>query len=283
VDYADKLVTFNPASDLAADTIYTATLTTAVTDLADNALTANFIWTFTTGTATAAGPDPVNLRTAGDFAVLAKTGISKSDAAGTAITGDIGVSPEALTAITGFSQTMDSSNEFATSTFVTGKIFAADMTPPTPAKMTAAISDMETAYTDAAGRTTPDVTELGAGDISGKTLEPGLYKWGTGVLITNAGVTLSGSDTDVWIFQIAGNLTVNNGAIVTLSGGALAKNIFWQVGGGVGVELGTTAQFHGVVLAQKAITVNTDTTVSGRLLAQSAVTLEGNPVTQPAP
>ena len=74
---------------------------------------------------------------------------------------------------------------------------------PTPTKMTTAVSDMETAYTDAAGRSHPDHTALGAGDITSMTLKPGLYKWSTGLLISAAGVTLSGNASDVWIFQIA--------------------------------------------------------------------------------
>jgi len=283
VSYSGNTMVFKPNANLSSGTSYTATITTAVKDLAGNALAIAKVWSFATVTAPAPVPapapslSPVNLGTAGNFVILAKTGISTTGT--TAITGDIGVSPAARTYITGFSDTLVGT--YATSPLVTGKIYAADMTPPTPSNMTTAVSNMETAYTDAAGRTTPDFTELYAGDVSGKTLAPGLYKWGTGVLITNAGVTISGSATDIWIFQIAGNLTVSNGAIVTLAGGALAKNVFWQVAGGTGVTLGTTVQFKGVVLAQKGIVVNTGATVNGRLLVQTAVTLDSNTVTQP--
>jgi hypothetical protein len=147
--------------------------------------------------------------------------------------------------------------------------------------MTTAVSDMQTAYTDAAGRTLPDATELGAGDVTGLTLTPGLYKWGTGVLVSAGGVTISGSATDVWIFQIAQNLTLANGAIVTLSGGAQASNIFWQVAGQV--TLGTTADFKGIILCQTLIAMQTGATLNGRALAQSEVTLDANTVTQSAP
>ena len=160
---------------------------------------------------------------------------------------------------------------------MTGKVYAADYAPPTPANMTTAVSDMETAFTDAAGRTLPDFTELGAGDISGLTLAPGLYKWGTGVLITS-GVTLSGGANDVWIFQIAGNLTVSNGAIVTLSGGAQASNVFWQVAGET--TLGTTSDFKGIILCQTLIALNTGAVMNGRALAQTAVTLDANTITE---
>jgi len=279
VSYSGNTMVFKPNANLSSGTSYTATITTAVKDLAGNALAIAKVWSFATGATVASSLSPVNLGTAGNFVILAKTGISTTGT--TTITGDIGISPASRTYVTGFSDTLFSDGTYSTSPLVTGKIYAADMTSPTPSNMTTAVSDMETAYTDAAGRTTPDFTELYAGDVSGKTLAPGLYKWGTGVLITNAGVTISGSATDIWIFQIAGNLTVNNGAIVTLAGGALAKNVFWQVAGGTGVTLGSTVQFKGVVLAQKGIVVNTGARVNGRLLAQTAVTLDANAITQP--
>jgi hypothetical protein len=93
-------------------------------------------------------------------------------------------------------------------------------------------------------------------------------------------VTLTGTATDVWIFQIAGNLTQANATRVTLAGGALAKNIFWQVAGAVSV--GTTAHFEGIVLCQTLIAVNTSASWNGRLLSQSAVTLDQNAIVQPA-
>jgi Ice-binding-like len=223
----------------------------------------------------------VNLGTAGNFTVLSKSGVSATGV--TSITGDIGLSPAAATYVTGFGLIMDVSNTFSTSSLVIapGKIYASDYTPPTPTMMTTAVSDMETAYTDASGRTLPNYTELGAGDITSMTLTPGLYKWGTGVLISAAGVTISGSATDVWIFQIAQDITVANGAIVTLSGGAKASNIFWQVGGQA--TLGTTAAMKGIILCQTAIAMNTGATLNGRALAQTAVTLAGNTVVNPAP
>ena len=120
--------------------------------------------------------NPVNIGTAGNYAILSKAGIStvpNSD-----ITGNIGVSPIDSTAITGFSLTEDATTEFSTSTQVTGKVYAPDYAAPTPSNLTTAVGDMETAYTDAAGRSA-NYTELYTGDISGKTLNPGVYKWST--------------------------------------------------------------------------------------------------------
>lgn len=224
-------------------------------------------------------PATVNLGTAGNFVILAKTGISASGT--THITGDIGISPAAATFITGFGLIMDVSNTFSTSSLITGNVYAADYTPPTPSKMTTAIGDMETAYTDAAGRPSPDYTELYTGDVTGKILTRGLYKWSSEVIVGAGGVTISGSASDVWIFQIAGNLNLASDASITLSGGAQAANIFWQVAGQV--TLGTTAAMKGIILCQTAIVMSTGATLNGIALAQSAVTLDANVVTKPTP
>jgi hypothetical protein len=224
---------------------------------------------------------PVNLGSAGDFVILAKSGISTTGT--TSIVGDIGVSPIAATAITGFGLILDASGQFSTSdpsSLVTGKVYAADYAVPTPAYMTTAVSDMQAAYTDAAGRTSPTATELGAGNIGGLTLAPGLYKWSSGVIIPTD-VTLSGGPDDVWIFQIAGTLDISSAKSVILSGGAQAKNIFWTVAGAV--TLGTTSEFNGNILAKTNIAMNTGATLNGRALAQTAVTLIANTITVPAP
>jgi hypothetical protein len=224
-------------------------------------------------TALAASLATVDLGKASSFVILTKAGITNVPAS--KITGDMGVSPIAATAITGFALVADSSNTFSRSAQVTGKIYAADYASPTPAKLTTAVSNMEAAYTDAAGRTNPDFTELGAGDISGLTLAPGLYKWGTSV-VAYKNVTLNGGPNAIWIFQISGNLTLASGVRITLAGGAQAKNIFWQVAGGAGVNLGTTSHFEGTILAKTGIQMTAGASLNGRALAQTAVTLISN-------
>ena len=136
---------------------------------------------------------------------------------------------------------------------------------------------MQTAYTDAAGRPTPDHTELASGSIGGLTLPAGLYKWSNTVTIPTD-VTLDGGPNDVWIFQIAGGITQASAARVILTGGALAQHVFWQVFGVV--DIGTTAHMEGVVLSQTSITLKTGASANGRLLAQTAVTLAGNTIVQ---
>lgn len=229
---------------------------------------------FTTWESVPNSPAMVNLGTSGNFVLLAKTAISTVPAS--AITGDVGISPSAETFITGFNLT--NATGYSTSPQVTGKVYAADMASPTPSILTTAVSDMETAFTDAAGRVTPDFVELHVGDLGGKTLIPGLYKWGNTVIVP-ANFEINGDENSVWIFQIAGDLTISSDIIVTLSGGAKAENMFWQVSGEVNV--GTNAQFHGIILSMKAINFTTGASLNGRALAQSTITLDQNAITQP--
>ena len=221
---------------------------------------------------------PVVMGSAINYVILAKSAISTVPTS--AVTGDLGLSPAAASLITGFSLILPAGGAFSTSSQVTGKVYASDYAVPTPTNLTTAIGDMLTAYTDAAGRPTPDFSELATGNIGGLTLPPGLYKWSNTVTIPSS-VTLNGSATDVWIFQIAGGITQSSATSVTLTGGAVAKNVFWQVFGVV--DIGTTAHMEGVILSQTSITLGTGASVNGRLLAQTAVTLAGNAVVQPAP
>jgi hypothetical protein len=218
----------------------------------------------------------INLGTAGNFASLSKTGISTTGT--TAVVGDIGVSPAAASYITGFSLILASGNASSTSSLVTGKIYASDYSSPTPTMLTTAIGDMGSAYNESSGRTNPDHTELGSGSIGGLTLQPGLYKWGTSVAI-ETDVTISGSSSDVWVFQIAQDLSISSGKKILLSGGAVADNVFWTVAGQTTLE--TNSVFNGNILCKTAIVLNTGATLNGRALAQTAVTLDSNAVTMP--
>jgi len=221
------------------------------------------------------GPATVNLGTAENYVVLAKTGISSVPT--TSITGDIAVSPAAASYITGFSLIFETG--YATSPQVTGRVYAADMADPTPSNLTTAVSNMEAAFTDAAGRPDPDFVELYDGNIGNRTLTPGLYKWSGTVTAPNDFVIAGGSD-DTWIFQIAGDLLLSSSVSVTLTGGARAQNIFWQISGGV--SAGTNSHLEGIVLSMTAITLQTGASLNGRALSQTAVTFDQNTVVEPA-
>jgi hypothetical protein len=273
VAYSENMATFTPTSLLEANTSYTATITTGAKDLAGNSLAANTVWSFTTGS-TKGTLAIVNLGTAGNYVILAKTAINNNSTS--AITGDLGLSPAATSYITGLALT--NATGYATSAQVNGKIYAADMVTPTSSNLTTAVNNMITAYNDAAGRPFPDFTELGTGNIGGKTLIAGLYKWTSNVIIPTD-ITLSGGATDVWIFQISGNLISSSAVKVHLTGGALAKNVFWQVAGQA--TLGTTSHFEGVILSMTSIIFQTGASINGRALAQTAVVMDANVVTIP--
>ena len=287
---ANTIATFTPSAALAPNTNFTATVSTAAKSAGGTAMPSPIAWSFTTNATALITQAPVNLLSAGNFAILAKTAIT--DVPASAITGNIGVSPASGTFI------FVSCAEMAG----TGKIFAVDpgyvvtgfaacsMPGPGANKTTVdnAVADMGTARAEAAGRTNPNTTELGSGLLGGLNIAPGLHKWSTNVLIST-NVTLTGSATDVWIFQIAGDLDIAAGGSVAagikviLAGGAKASNIFWQVGGPTGATLGTFSTFNGIILSAKQVRAQTGAVVNGRLYADTQVTLQQNPVTEPAP
>jgi uncharacterized repeat protein (TIGR02543 family) len=223
----------------------------------------------------------VDLGLSGDYVILSKAGISTTGT--TAITGNMGVSPITSTGITGdWALNLPPGGTFSTSIRVTGNIYASDYAPPTPANLTTAISNMETAYTTANGLVVPaPVNEYMAGNLNGQTLTAGIYKWSSNVDITNGIILDGGGDNCAsFIFQIAGDLTVANSAIITLQNGAEAKNIFWVVAGSK-AALGTAVDFSGNILCKTLISLNTGAKVLGRLLAQTAVTLNASTVVLP--
>ena len=217
-----------------------------------------------------AAQTPVDLRSASRFAVLAGSGITSIPTS--ALKGDVGLSPSARSKITGLTQPE-----------VNGSIFAADDGGAVAVMLTQAQGDLTTAYNDAAGRTpipTGPFLNPGSGNLGGLTLVPGLYKFTGEALISGSDLTLTGSASDVWIFQIGSALTVANGIHVVLAGGAQASNIYWQVG--TSATLGTTVIFKGSILADQSIALQTLATLDGRALARiAAVTLDSNTITVP--
>jgi hypothetical protein len=237
------------------------------------------------GTGTGSLRAVVELGATGDLAapvsytLIAKTGIT--NVTGSSVTGGhVGLSPAAASFITGFGLIADSTNTFSTSASVVppAKVYASDYAEPTPTNLTTAVLAMQTAYTDAAGRSNPDFLDLKSGNIGGETLAPGLYTWGSSVTIPDD-VTLAGGANDVWIFQISNDLNLSSAKQVILSGGASAKNIFWQVAGEV--TLGANSHFEGNILCMTQITLQTNASFNGRALSQSLIALDNNGITAP--
>jgi hypothetical protein len=230
-------------------------------------------------TATTPNIAAVNLGTAGNYAILAKSGISTVPTS--AITGNIAVSPIAATAITGFGLILDSEAQFSTATQLVGKAYAASYGGATATALTAAIGDMELAYTAAAGYPNADATRInvGAGDITGLTLTPGVYTFQTGISFTDTIYFDAGGDSDaVFLLQTTGNILQAANINVILRGDAKAENIFWQVAGNVNVGAG--AHLEGVLLVKTDVTFMTGSSLNGRILAQTACVLQMATITE---
>jgi len=230
------------------------------------------------GAVCTAGAACVDLLTAGNFTILSQTGITNTGSHTTAITGDIGSSP-----ITGAA--MD--DVFCSE--ISGTIYGVDAgyvgsgdascyagSPADKTTVDNAVADSVTAYGNALGKT-PTVTD----PTCAAPIGPGVYNFSVANITLNADCTLAGSPTGVWVFQITGNLVQAAGTSVILTGGALPQNVFWQVGGGVGVDILAGAHMEGVILAAAGINLVTGATVNGRLYTQTAVALDANAVTQP--
>ncbi|MEO8760788.1 MAG: ice-binding family protein [Bacteroidia bacterium] len=201
----------------------------------------------------------VSLAGSAGLAILAGSSITNTGA--TTITGDIGLSPG--TSIGGFPPGILNGTQHINDAIAN------------QAKL-----DLTAAYNDAAGRTCTDIVTL-SGNIGGLTLTPGLYKSTSSLAVSSGDVTFDakGNANAVFIIQIASTLTTTSGRKVILSGGALASNIFWQVGSSA--TFGTTSVFKGTVMAMQAITFDTGATLDGRAWARTgAVVLAGNTITK---
>jgi hypothetical protein len=228
------------------------------------------------------GAAPVNLGLAGTYAILSKTGVSTVPTS--AIKGDIGVSPAAATFLTGFALTLDSAGQYSTTTQVDGGAHSASYGGDVATKLTSAVSSMEAAYTDAAGRTNgvADRTNMGygtlggvyGGPVEGSQLTEGVYTFGSSVTVASA-ITFKGDVDSIVIIQITGDLLVQANVVLD---GVLAQNIFWQVAGRVIVEAGV--QMKGILLAKTAVVFETGSSLSGRVLTQTHCALDMATITQ---
>jgi hypothetical protein len=299
---ASTIATFKPSANLAAGISYTATISTAAKNAGSIAAIPKAVeWSFTTRAASAAnqsvpfvGQAPIDLLTAGNFAVLAQTAITETGSFASVITGNVGLSAGAASAIgIRCSEVVTTYTIYGVDAGYSGNGGGTACFLGTGADITLvnnAVADKNTAYGEAAGRTLPDATNLGVANLGGLTIYPGLYKYTSAIgITTNVTLDAQGDTNAVWIFQISGDLTVPSsgslpGIQVILAGGAKASNVFWQVAGSsFGATVGTYNTFNGNIMSSLQVRLQTGAVVNGRALGATQVVLDANPVTKPAP
>jgi hypothetical protein len=215
----------------------------------------------------------IDLGSTSDYVILAGSLISNIPTS--AIIGNVGLSPAAGSEISGFGDTE-----------ITGTVYTVDATGPAgsvtdAAGLLAAKSDLTIAYNEIFVRTSTDLVTL-SGNIGGLTLTPGLYKSNGSLEISSDNLTFDakGNPNSVFIIQIASTLSTTSGREILLIGGALASNIFWQVG--TSATLGTSTVFKGTILADQSISVNSGASIEGRLFARvAAVTISSTTIVAP--
>jgi hypothetical protein len=222
-------------------------------------LLATFTTALNIGSVSAISPTTVPLGTAAYFSVLAGSGITNTGA--TTITADVGTYPTpSETGFTGANTVI----------FVNGVNHAGDSVTQ------GAKGDLLTAYNNAAGQAT---TQTISADLGGQTLTAGVYTGSPSLGLTGT-LTLDGQNNpnSLFIFQCPeSTLTTASSSVVNLINGAQACNVFWQVGSSA--TIGTYSAFVGNILAYTSITLTTNATVEGRVLAlNGAVTLDTNTI-----
>ena len=291
-DTVAMLATFVPSAPagFAPNTAFVVTVTTAVTDLAGNALAADKVWGFDTGAQ--ACTTGVALGGAATFGAFGGAAGVTNQGINTVVNGDLG-STAACTLITGFHDALHVYTQTPLNVgAVNGAIDCAPPAPGTPATMTIATqarADAQTAYDNLAAM--PPGSDPGAGQLGGITLLPGTYTSALGTFdITTGDLTLDaqGDSNATWVFQSAAALTVGLPATprhVLLINGASARNVYWQVGSAARIETGSL--MVGTIIAPAGVTVSTagqtiQTTLVGRAIGLTAsVTLVNTTIVAP--
>ncbi|MEI7504350.1 MAG: Ig-like domain-containing protein [Paludibacter sp.] len=256
VSYAGVTATFNPSSNLVAGTTYTATINKGAKSITNKLMDSDFSWSFSTPLTVTV--QFVNMGTVSRFAIISGVGVSNNAGASVINDLDVGIYPGARSSVTGFPP----------ATIINGNIFAADDGFAVAAMLKQAKLDLVAAYLFAEGSTAKAPITV-SGNQGGKTLTPGIYKSTSTLSVDGSDLTLDaqGDLNAYWVFQIASSFTTTTGGNIKLTGGAQAKNIFWQTGSSA--TIGTYTTFYGSILALQSITLDSYAVVTGRMLARN--------------
>jgi hypothetical protein len=283
-DAGTQIASIAPSANLLPSTAYTATVlsgTEGVKDLANNAMVANKVWQFTTGTSEC--QSPVALGSSSNFAILGSAAITNIPTS--LITGDVGLTPDTGANITGFSTP-------ASCPEVVGHVYAVDSAGPACALIDATLLsnakiDALAAFVNATGAARGTPTPVST-NLAGLTFYPGLYESLTTLDLSAGGIlTLDaqGDPNAVFVIRSATSINTLSTSQIVLSGGAKASNVFWSAGSAI--TLGTGSVMKGSMLASTAITLQTGANLEGRALNQgaaaAAITCDACTITLPTP
>lgn len=280
VSYSGTTASFTPNVALAANTIYTATITTGAKNTLGISLANNYVWLFTT-LSISTGP---NLGSAAMFGAFGGNAGVTNQGVNTVINGSIGTTA-ASTLVTGFHDASAIYTETGSNIgFVTNGIFTAPPMPGTAASFaiaTQGLADANAVYLSTSPANMPGGTDPGAGELGGLTLAPGIYKSASGTFnISNGNLTLDaqGNPNAVWIFQTAAGLTVGiagpTGAkSVNLINGALPKNVFWHVGSAATINGAGGGVMVGTIIANSGVSFSTAGNAAQTVLNGRAISL----------
>ncbi|MEZ5420529.1 MAG: ice-binding family protein [Vicinamibacterales bacterium] len=202
---------------------------------------------------------PVSLGGAETFATLGRTGVTSTGAS--TFAGDVGVGPGGtLTGVTAAMVTGGSLHD--------GDAVAAQ-----------ALRDARAAWAALAGRTCLPANQNPV--LNGASLAPGVYCFNADAVIA-PGATLTLTGAGPWIFQVAGALTIGDGASIVAPiappATCAGSEVYWQVGDQdtatavTPVTVGAGATVVGTIVAEGDVTLGSAAELDGQVLSVGAVT-----------
>ncbi len=196
----------------------------------------------------------LNIKTAGNFAILADRGIS--DTGNSKIKGNVGVAGKdaevSLDRASIQGNTYINQEGQSVDTLRAQKDLAASFN---------AINQLP-------------CTDVADAELGGRKFTPGVYCLSSARLAGQVVLDAENDPKAVFLFRVAGSLNTKGDSGVSLVNSAQANNVFFVAGDSVNV--GKNSDFQGSIFAENSVKVDNGATVSGRVLSlKGDVTLDG--------